>query len=1162
MKNDSSFFAFIRPGALAALLLPPATSPALAANAFVYESAWEMQSDGDFDGDGRRDLVIVDKETGDYRIAYQLAPGTFTWVSARASGIAGATGLAIGKLNSLTFDSLALTSPGANRINILDANNTGVAGLPASAFIPSLGPNAVAAIDIGGGGNTANDDLYVASIYNGMAAFRESLVRNDGTTNRTIISDNGIAYLRERANAVLLHTNRAARLGLFQRNVAFNTDYFSIFDLASGAALNVATVATAQTPKPYEYVTGQFIGSNPYQQFLFYPPTGWYFYTYQVTEPTPGNYNLVYTNSFSLTNFIDRLFVLPGTNATQILVLDTNGVNAVVYAFDGQTAPVVVQSFTAAPGEHFTGAGVLGNSGFMAYSAPLGQNSSAKFRQYAWNGSGYTPIAAGDLPRISSYSASGNVMQFQFEPFVNNNPVLLRLNSAGDWTGNLGISGSPATVSVRSETFLNSTQGLVNPTLTTVGAAHPLAAFGLANQYSNMISLFSFTPPAGDKISDVTISPSPGIYPTSVALRFTAANPTDNVYFRIGNGPWVTWTSGMLAYVFTNTSVQYYGKPTSGTAKSAIKSAAYAFTQSPATRDSKGDGIPDYVKIALGLPLTGSRDSDGDGYSDLEELIHGTDPLNPNAAPTNYPHLDDQAVFDVNVTPRPWDGFSNAVSLCATGAVVHAFDFQSALLGAGLVASNTWPVAFISNITIVAENRLVVQATDPHYGILTSNADTKVGREMVGLVTLPAVQFPPVPYVYGGGSLATEALNWIASASNTFNHLPRVMLTRNLTLNSTLESALFETKIAQLLGARGYPWWTNLTLFPFRVTDTGRTNPPQSMLLSLESATTNQPGYKLQTIFGTVSNLVENSAAPAIASLRAVAQDIYRIDSLLNNTNPAKFALPLDELRYFLANGTLDSDYSPVSVTSGQFAAAVNGASTILAAVSARPTTNVYLLVRGDTVGGPCRVLDFLGGGPTFALIESSGLPFTFPNNFQLLPGSVVQVTGYTDVVSPSCAYPAIEVTSVLLTSVPLATDTDANGNLLIDTWEKRFFGAVGIADPFGDADGDGYQNLQEMLEGTDPRDGFGHPLVPPVAFSAPVLELVPAGTQGELHFLWPAYYINRFNFGVRHTSDLTTAFADLPVSNPVGVSGDEFKITFAIPTTAAHFYYLVISLR
>jgi hypothetical protein len=174
----------------------------------------------------------------------------------------------------------------------------------------------------------------------------------------------------------------------------------------------------------------------------------------------------------------------------------------------------------------------------------------------------------------------------------------------------------------------------------------------------------------------------------------------------------------------------------------------------------------------------------------------------------------------------------------------------------------------------------------------------------------------------------------------------------------------------------------------------------------------------------------------------------------------------------------------------------------------------------------------------------------------------LVQVAGYTDVTNPGCAYPAIQVTSALLDAVPIATDGDTDSNLLIDTWEKQFFGGQGAANPFADSDGDGYSNIQEMLEGSDPRDFYGRPLVPPVSFGPPVLTLVLNGGQVELHFTWPAYYISKFNFGVRHTSDLTLHFTDLSVSSLVNVSGDDFKITFTAPSTSQHYYYLTIALR
>ena len=45
-----------------------------AAPAFVQETATEFHAVGDFDGDGRNDVVLVDKASGGYRIGYQLSP--------------------------------------------------------------------------------------------------------------------------------------------------------------------------------------------------------------------------------------------------------------------------------------------------------------------------------------------------------------------------------------------------------------------------------------------------------------------------------------------------------------------------------------------------------------------------------------------------------------------------------------------------------------------------------------------------------------------------------------------------------------------------------------------------------------------------------------------------------------------------------------------------------------------------------------------------------------------------------------------------------------------------------------------------------------------------------------------------------------------------------
>src|SRR5690242_18546191 len=101
---------------------------------FIYETSQEFFGGGDFDGDGRSDVVIVDKETGKYRLGYQLTPGTLTWADNRPSGIKGVSGFTIGKLFKTNLDALAFTSPDANQITMVDVSN------PASSSRPLIIP--------------------------------------------------------------------------------------------------------------------------------------------------------------------------------------------------------------------------------------------------------------------------------------------------------------------------------------------------------------------------------------------------------------------------------------------------------------------------------------------------------------------------------------------------------------------------------------------------------------------------------------------------------------------------------------------------------------------------------------------------------------------------------------------------------------------------------------------------------------------------------------------------------------------------------------------------------------------------------------------------------------------------------------------------------------
>src|SRR5437868_7323473 len=88
----------------------------------ISETPREFFGSGDFDGDGQTDLVIVDKESGKFRLGYGQATGVMSWVDNRPCGIRGISGFTIGKLLATNRDALIFTSPEA-QLTMVDVSN-------------------------------------------------------------------------------------------------------------------------------------------------------------------------------------------------------------------------------------------------------------------------------------------------------------------------------------------------------------------------------------------------------------------------------------------------------------------------------------------------------------------------------------------------------------------------------------------------------------------------------------------------------------------------------------------------------------------------------------------------------------------------------------------------------------------------------------------------------------------------------------------------------------------------------------------------------------------------------------------------------------------------------------------------------------------------------
>ena len=82
-------------------------SASLAQAGFVYETEKEFLTTGDFNGDEKLDLAIVDKATGRVRLGYRISEDFFSSTDWRSGGLKDVTGVAVGRLRDAKRDSLS-----------------------------------------------------------------------------------------------------------------------------------------------------------------------------------------------------------------------------------------------------------------------------------------------------------------------------------------------------------------------------------------------------------------------------------------------------------------------------------------------------------------------------------------------------------------------------------------------------------------------------------------------------------------------------------------------------------------------------------------------------------------------------------------------------------------------------------------------------------------------------------------------------------------------------------------------------------------------------------------------------------------------------------------------------------------------------------------------
>jgi formylglycine-generating enzyme required for sulfatase activity len=363
---------------------------------FIYESPEEFFGTGDFDGDGRTDLVIVDKESGKYRLGYQLTDGVISWVDCRPTGEKLVAGFTVGKLFDPKRDAIAVTSPEANHFVMAEASNPTATARPQQIpFTAALGPNTIVAIDIGGEGNTPKPDFYLGSIYNSPDANQVALLRNDGSTFPTI-GEAPLAGPATRANHLALKSGGPEALA--EIIATDKGDTFLAQDFRSGKPVDLATVTGL--PAGSQYAAGHF-RKAPLLDFLFYKP-GDSKLTLRPIEEKGNAFQFGAPKSFDLSEPVLRVIPLRQGQQEQLFVIFGAGEKGGVFNFDGQAAPALVQTIVST-NELLTGAGSF-EGGMLVFSHPAAVKFSQRYLAYhaaSAAGAAYEFSAFGSLPSLA-----------------------------------------------------------------------------------------------------------------------------------------------------------------------------------------------------------------------------------------------------------------------------------------------------------------------------------------------------------------------------------------------------------------------------------------------------------------------------------------------------------------------------------------------------------------------------------------------------------------------------------------------------------------------------------------------------------------------------------------------------------------------------------------
>jgi hypothetical protein len=637
--------ALLRHTAATGLLL--LASQAHAQESFTYDVNGFLFSQGDFNADSRRDLVLVDRLSGAVRLVTQQASGAMTWGEAQPSGIDQPEALSVSKFYGPNNDAIAIGSSVANRIHLFGLTNPAEIFSPQVIYPSAPGPSSLAAFDIDA---TGSMDLLAigeglapltnkgrGKVYEGIAALT-STPATTWTSNFGGMTER-INPLRPRANAPL----RVAEI-YFTAGNANGTFYAEVV----GATGLSNGLNTGSIPSDSRYTIGA-LDSSGLTHVVFWSPDQPAMRSVRFNEATANVFSFGSQVSFNLGAGIRQITPVRSGPAGRIAVLFSNG-STKVYDFDGATAPIEQFSITDQVTDMLL---PMEAGGFLAATGLRG--AAPAWRRYVANGSSYLIGSSGSIPPFRPGQQQSNILFLSAEPFVNAGVSPKLLTHFREWTTS-ATPGSGIAWNIQSLGYGGASQGLTGSQSVTLSSSGS-GDFPLVNQYSNAVSIFSLDQKTGEDLADITFDPPPGTYPSPKPLPSyppgSAPNPTppptaDLTIHVAATAPGYTLryranpaadyqtvpASGKIG-ITGSLTLQVYG--TKSGSRTPVRSASYVIgtpqpLTAPTSPDLDGDGLPDAWEAAFGI-TSPTADADNDGFNNLAEAQAGTDPNLASSTP-------------------------------------------------------------------------------------------------------------------------------------------------------------------------------------------------------------------------------------------------------------------------------------------------------------------------------------------------------------------------------------------------------------------------------------------------------------------------------------------------------------------------------------------------